>query len=71
MAQRGHLAAFMAAVFALVFLPALAAVGFFLRSAGSLTFGTGLAMVCFFAMTAGVFYGALRMSWHWDHDAAD
>jgi hypothetical protein len=32
-----------------------------LRSSDSLSFGTAFAMACFLALTAGVFYGALRL----------
>lgn len=52
----------MAAVFALVFIPALAAIGGMARSSsGMLSFGSFLAVACFTLMTAGVFYGALRL----------
>ena len=57
----------MAAVFALVFLPALAAVGLMVKVSGStLTFGAVFATACFAAMAAGVFYGLLRMAHHWE-----
>jgi hypothetical protein len=51
----------MAAVFALVFIPALAAIGAMARSSSSFSFGTVMAFSCFLALTAGVFYGALRL----------
>ncbi len=61
----------MAAVFALVFIPALAAVGFMARSADSFTFGSALAIACFTMMTAGVFYGALRLVQREENASAD
>lgn len=56
----------MAAVFALVFLPALAAIGFMARSGDFLDVRTAMALAVFIPMTFGVFYGALRMSKRWD-----
>jgi hypothetical protein len=55
----------MAAVFALVFLPALAAIGLMARS-GNLDVGTAMALAVFIPMTFGVFYGTLRMSKRWE-----
>lgn len=52
----------MAAVFALVFLPALAAVGFMIKTVqGELSIGTGLAGTTFFLLAAFVFGGVLAM----------
>lgn len=51
----------MAAVFALIFIPALAAIGSMVRSESSLTFGTAMAMLTFAVLTGSVFYGALRL----------
>jgi hypothetical protein len=60
----------MAAVMALVFVPALAALGFmFGTTRGNLTFGTGLAMMCFAMLAAGVFYGLFRMTRKWENEA--
>jgi len=56
----------MAAVFALIFLPALAAIGLMVKASPGLGFGTTLALMCFIAMTAGVFYGTLRMARKWE-----
>lgn len=58
----------MAAIFALVFVPALAAVGFMILSAaqGELTFGTALATAMFAMLAMGVFYGLLKMARQWD-----
>ena len=56
----------MAAVFALVFIPALAAIGFMVRAGGSLDLGTAMAMAVFIPLTLGVFYGTLRMAKEWD-----
>jgi hypothetical protein len=50
----------MAAVFALVFLPALAAVGFMVKSVrGDISFGAAIAGTTFFLLAAFVFAGAL------------
>jgi hypothetical protein len=51
----------MAAVFALVFLPALAAIGFMFKS-GEMDARTVFAVTLFTMMAAGVFYGALRLA---------
>lgn len=51
----------MAAVFALVFIPALAAIGAMARSASSFSVGSTLAFACFVVMISGVFLGALRL----------
>jgi hypothetical protein len=51
----------MAAVFALVFIPALAAIGAMARSSSAMTFSTAFAFACFVALISGVFYGALRL----------
>ncbi len=51
----------MAAVFALIFLPALAATGFMLKS-GEMDPRTLFAVTLFTVMAAGVFYGALRLA---------
>ncbi len=61
LARGAQLACAMAAVFALVFIPALAAIGAMARSSSSLSFGTVLALACFVAMVSGVFYGSLRV----------
>jgi hypothetical protein len=62
----------MAAIFALVFVPALAAVGFMTMSAlqGDLSFGSALATVCFALLAMGVFYGLLSMARQWDAEPA-
>lgn len=58
----------MAAVFALIFLPALAAVGLMAKS-GSGDLRSMFAVTCFTLMTAGVFYGALRLARKWEGEA--
>lgn len=58
----------MAAVFALIFLPALAAVGLMLVSTTSFTFSTVLALGSFAVMAAGVFYGSLRLAQQWENE---
>jgi len=57
----------MAAVFALVFLFVLASVGLMVKAA-SAGFGTGIALVCFVAMAAGVFYGLFRLARKWENE---
>ena len=56
----------MAAVFALVFLFALASTTLFLKSLGSASFGTVLAGVMFLALASGVFLGLYRMVKRWE-----
>lgn len=56
----------MAAVFALVFLPVIAAIGFMVRADGVLDVRTVMALAVFIPMAFGVFYGALRMSKQWE-----
>ena len=56
----------MAAVFALVFLPALAAIGFMARADGALDVRTVMALAVFIPMAFGVFYGSLRMAKKWE-----
>lgn len=56
----------MAAVFALVFLPVIAAVGFMARSDSTLDARTAMALAVFIPMAFGVFYGALRMAKRWE-----
>jgi hypothetical protein len=52
----------MAAVFALVFLPALAACGFMIKTIqGDMSIGTGLAGMTFALLSAFVFGGALGL----------
>jgi len=59
----------MAAVFALVFVPGLAAVLFMLGGAkGDLSFGTAMATTVFVALAAGVFSGLLRLSQRWEDE---
>lgn len=61
------LAATMAAVFALVFLPVLASIALMLgASQGSLSWGSALALACFSAMATGVFYGLFTMCRRWE-----
>ena len=56
----------MAAVFARVFLPVIAAVGFMARADGIIDVRTAMALAVFIPMAFGVFYGALRMSKQWE-----
>jgi hypothetical protein len=59
----------MAAVFALVFLFALASTTLFLKGLGVVSFGTILAGVTFLALASGVFLGLYRMAKRWEGDA--
>lgn len=59
----------MAAVFCLVMLPAIAAVGFMLKSAGTMSFGAFLAVACFTLLAAGVFGGLAKMARGWEEEA--
>jgi hypothetical protein len=57
----------MAAVFALVFVPALASIALMLATArGELGFGTAMAMISFVMLASGVFYGLLRLTRQWE-----
>jgi hypothetical protein len=58
----------MAAVFALVFLPVIAAIGFMARSGHALDVGTAMALAVFIPMAFGVFYGTLRLAKQWDEE---
>jgi hypothetical protein len=60
----------MAAVMALVFVPALAALALmFGTTRGELTLGSALAMTCFTMLAAGVFYGLFRMTRKWESES--
>lgn len=59
----------MAAVFALVFLFALASTTLFLKGLGAASFGTVLAGAMFLALASGVFLGLYRMAKRWEADA--
>jgi len=56
----------MAAVFALVFLPVIAAIGFMARAGHVVDARTALALAVFVPMAFGVFYGTLRLAQQWD-----
>lgn len=59
----------MAAVFALVFLFALASTSLFLKSLGAASFGTMFAGLTFLALASGVFLGLYRMAKGWEREA--
>lgn len=61
----------MAAVFALVFLFALASTMLFLKSLAMASFGTVLAGVTFLALAAGVFLGLFRMARGWEEESPE
>jgi hypothetical protein len=57
----------MAAIFALIFVPALAAMLFMVGILpGHLTIATGAAAVTFIALAMGVFLGLLRLMRQWE-----
>jgi hypothetical protein len=58
----------MAAVFALVFLFALASTVIFLKGLVGASFGTLLAGFTFLALASGVFLGLYRMAKKWEGD---
>lgn len=58
----------MAAVFALIMLPAIAAAGFILKSSEGASIGVTLAKLCFVALASGLFYGLLRMARGWEDE---
>ena len=58
----------MAAVFALVFLFAVASTSLFVKSLGAWTFGTAIAAFFFIALASGVFLGLLRMARRWENE---
>jgi cytochrome c biogenesis protein CcdA len=59
----------MAAVFALVFLPALAAAGFMFKVVqGDLSFATAMAGMIFIALAGGTFFGLFRMARKWENE---
>lgn len=59
----------MAAVFALVFLFALASTTLFLKALGAASFGTLLAGFTFLALASGVFLGLYRMAKGWENES--
>jgi len=61
----------MAAVFALVFLFALASTALFLKVLATASFGTILAGATFLALAGGVFLGLFRMSKRWEGDYSE
>jgi hypothetical protein len=59
----------MAAVFCLVFLPALAATGLMVQTIrGDLSAGPAMAGMMFTALASGLFYGLLRMARGWENE---
>lgn len=59
----------MAAVFALVFLPALAAAGLMFKVVqGDLSLASSMAGMMFIALASGIFYGLLRMARQWEDE---
>ena len=62
----------MAAVFALVFLPALAATGLMIQVVrGDLSPASSMAGMTFIGLAVGVFYGLFRMARRWERDAGE
>ena len=60
----------MAAVFALVFLFALASTTIFLKGLAGASLGTVLAGLTFLALASGVFLGLYRMAKRWEAEDA-
>lgn len=58
----------MAAVFALVFLFVVASVGFMAKSLDSFSFGSLLAMGCFFMLASGIFVGLYKLARRWEDE---
>jgi len=59
----------MAAIFALVFVPALAAILFMLGgTVGHVSFGTAFAALTFVALAGFLLTQLFRLAHHWDHD---
>jgi hypothetical protein len=59
----------MAAVFALVFLFALASTVLFVKTLGALSFTSVLAGLLFIGLAGGVFVGLYRLAKQWEHEA--
>lgn len=59
----------MAAVFCLVMLPAIAAIGFMLKVTENTSFGALAAITCFAMLASGVFLGLLKMARGWEAEA--
>ncbi len=59
----------MAAVFALVFLFVVASIGFMVKAAPALTFGTFAGMLAFALMGAGIFVGLFKLARRWENEA--
>lgn len=61
----------MAAIFALIFVPALAAVLFMIGGVhGHLSFSTGLAATVFVALATGLLTGLFRLAHSWDEESS-
>lgn len=58
----------MAAIFALILVPAIAAVGFMVLSNGELSFGVSMATLCFAMLASGIFLGLLRLARQWEDE---
>jgi Trk-type K+ transport system membrane component len=58
----------MAAVFALILLPAIAAVGFMVLNNGIGSFAAVMATMCFAMLAGGIFFGLLNLSRQWENE---
>jgi hypothetical protein len=59
----------MATVFALIFLPALAAIGLMtLTASGDASLASYAAIACFILLTSGMFVGAYKMMKGWEDE---
>jgi hypothetical protein len=69
-ARRTHQSMAMAAVFALVFIPALASACLMFKVVqGDVSLASAMAGATFIALAAGIFYGVLRMARQWENEA--
>jgi hypothetical protein len=60
----------MATVFALIFLPALAAIGLMaLTTTGDTTLASYAALACFITLTSGMFLGLFKMMKRWEDES--
>lgn len=58
----------MAAIFALILLPAIAAVGFMVLNNGFGSFGVVMATLCFAMLAGGIFFGLLKLARQWEDE---
>jgi len=59
----------MAAIMALILLPAIASVGFMVLGNTGGSPGASFAMLCFVALATGVFVALFKMARHWENES--